>query len=31
MTSTWSHFSGWLNDVPRISRTPSAMPFTPWM
>ena len=31
VTSTCSTLSTWLTDVPRSWRTPSAMPFMPWM
>src|SRR5439155_10076151 len=31
VTSTCSAPSTWLTDVPRTCRTPSAMPFIPWM
>ena len=31
VTSTCSTSSTWLTDVPRSCRTPSAMPFMPWM
>ena len=31
VTSTWPFFLGWFGEVPRISRTPSTTPFTPWM
>ena len=31
VTSTCSTSSTWLHDVPRIWRTPSVMPFIPWM
>ena len=31
VTRTWSMaLAGWLTDVPRTRRTPSAMPLTPW-
>ena len=31
VTKTWSAHSTWFTDSPRTWRTPSAMPFIPWM
>ena len=31
VTTTWSTSSTWLTALPRTWRTPSAMPFMPWM